>query len=419
MPATYAEALERARALKPKLRERAAEAEQLRQLPAENVTELLESGLYGLLTPRRYGGSELGSETMIDVTIELASACPAPGWVYMLWTAHMWLLALFPEEAQDEVWANPNTLASSVVNTTGEVERVDGGYRWTGRGFFSSGVDHCNWLTAAVPIKSEDAGRTDRALLAAAPARGLRDHRRLAYGRPARDGQQDDRDQRRVGPRRRALSRSTSRTARRLADWLHAHPMYGAIASANFSSAMCVPALGVARGFLEAFEARLASKAGNIDDGLTVNMARYAHATAQIDAAYTMVLDNARRLRTVPAAEVTDTQRAKCRRDGAFAAQTARKVVNSLYEEGGGSSLFEKSDLQRYWRDANAAASHHGLTWDWVAVAWTRMILGSCTGPTAQALPSRAPKGRSLVASARPVENSDRTAIPSPLRHLI
>src|SRR5215217_664287 len=153
---SYEEAIERARALKPRLRERIAETEQLRRLPAENVVDLLESGLYGLMTPRRFGGSELGSEAMIDVTIELASACASTGWVHMLWTAHMWLLALFPPAAQEEVWGNPNTLASSVVNTTGEVVPVDGGYRWTGRGFFSSGVDHCNWLTAAVPIKRPD-----------------------------------------------------------------------------------------------------------------------------------------------------------------------------------------------------------------------------------------------------------------------
>ena len=36
------------------------------------------------MTPRRFGGSELGTEAMIDVTIELASACPSTGWVHML-----------------------------------------------------------------------------------------------------------------------------------------------------------------------------------------------------------------------------------------------------------------------------------------------------------------------------------------------
>src|SRR5438045_645124 len=117
VPGSHDEAVERARALKPRLRERVLQTEQLRHLPTENVADLLENGLYGLMTPRRFGGSELGSQAMIDVTIELASACPSTGWVHMLWTAHMWLLALFSPEAQEELWSNPNTLASSGVNT--------------------------------------------------------------------------------------------------------------------------------------------------------------------------------------------------------------------------------------------------------------------------------------------------------------
>jgi alkylation response protein AidB-like acyl-CoA dehydrogenase len=79
---SYDEAIERAQTLKPILRERVAETERLRRLPAENVADLLESGLYGLMTPRRFGGSELGPETMVDVSIELASACPSSGWVH-------------------------------------------------------------------------------------------------------------------------------------------------------------------------------------------------------------------------------------------------------------------------------------------------------------------------------------------------
>src|SRR6202022_187640 len=110
VPGSYEEAIERARALQPRLRERVPETERLRRLPAENVADLLENGLYGLMTPKRFGGSELGSEAMIDVTIELASACPSTGWVHMLWTAHMWLLALFPPAAQEELWSNPNQL---------------------------------------------------------------------------------------------------------------------------------------------------------------------------------------------------------------------------------------------------------------------------------------------------------------------
>ncbi|MGH2468771.1 MAG: acyl-CoA dehydrogenase family protein, partial [Chloroflexota bacterium] len=153
---SYEDAMEQARKLIPLLQERVSETEKLRHLHSENVADILRSGLYGVMTPKRWGGSELGAQALIDASVELASACPSSGWVYMLWAAHMWLLALFPPETQEELWSNPNVLASSVVNTVGDVQPVEGGYRWTGRGFFSSGVDHCSWLTAAVPIKRGD-----------------------------------------------------------------------------------------------------------------------------------------------------------------------------------------------------------------------------------------------------------------------
>ena len=54
---------------------------------------------------------------------------------------------------------------------------------------------------------------------------------------------------------------------------------------------------------------------------------------------------------------------------------TARKAVNLLWEEAGGSSLFESTDMQRLWRDANAAAAHHGLGWDWQAITWGKIAL--------------------------------------------
>jgi 3-hydroxy-9,10-secoandrosta-1,3,5(10)-triene-9,17-dione monooxygenase len=380
--ASSAEAVARARALKPVLRERVAEAERLRHLPPATVADLLESGLYGLMTPRRFGGSELGSESMIDVSIELASACASTGWVHMLWTAHMWMLAQFPPETQAEIWRNPNMLASSVVNTTGDVVAVDGGFRWTGRGFFSSGVDHCNWLTALAQIKRDG--------VASDPP----EMRWLLL--PREDFEIVD-DWYTIGlkatgsktivvkdafiPERRSVVNQEVEDGCAPGRQLHADPMYGAVSWANFTAAMAAPALGVARGFLEAYEERLRSKSGAIDDGTTANMLRYANAAALVDAVYATTADNARRFSRVPAAQVTDNERAKCRRDMAFTAQMARKAINTLYEECGGSSLFESSDLQRLWRDANAAAAHKGLSWDWIAIGWTKTILGIPTEP--------------------------------------
>jgi 3-hydroxy-9,10-secoandrosta-1,3,5(10)-triene-9,17-dione monooxygenase len=139
---------------------------------------------------------------------------------------------------------------------------------------------------------------------------------------------------------------------------------------------MAAPAVGAARGFLEAYETRLRSKSGNIDDGLLVNMSRYAEAAGLVDSVHAVTLQDAERFARVPADRVAPNDNARCRRDQAYTAQTARKAINKLYEECGGSGLFDSSDFQRLWRDVNAAAAHRGLTWDWNAVFWTRTILG-------------------------------------------
>src|SRR5262249_15190969 len=155
------------------------------------------------------------------------------------------------------------TLASSVVNTVGDVVPVDGGYTWTGRGFFSSGVDHCNWLTAAVPIKRDG-------------VEGPPERRWLLI--PREDFEIID-DWYTVGlkgtgsktivandvfvPEYRTLSNKVIEEGVSPGGQFNSHPMYRAISSANFTAAMAAPALGAARGFLCAFEERLRSKSSN------------------------------------------------------------------------------------------------------------------------------------------------------------
>jgi alkylation response protein AidB-like acyl-CoA dehydrogenase len=388
--ASYEEAMEVARSLGPRLRGRVPEAEQLRRLPDETVADLLESGLIGVMKPRRFGGSELGAETLIDVTVELASHCASSGWVYMLWAAHMWMQALWPPAAQEEMFANPNMVASSVVSTSGAVERVAGGYRWTGRGFFSSGIDHCSWLTAAVPETDEVTGEPGRRWLLI----------------PREDFEIID-DWHTIGlrgtgsktivlndvfvPSGRTLDNRYVDEGTSPGRQINSNPMYGAITSANFTAAMAAPAIGAARGFLRAFGEKLRSKISNTDrpemkgyagGGLETTMARYAAAVAQLDAVHALTLQNAARFSRVAAAQVSSADRAKCRRDQAFTAQQSRKAANMIYEECGGSGLLESSDLQRIWRDANAAAAHRGLTWDWQADAWVREVLAPPSAAT-------------------------------------
>jgi 3-hydroxy-9,10-secoandrosta-1,3,5(10)-triene-9,17-dione monooxygenase len=382
---SHEEAMEVVEAMKPKLRQREAEAESLRYLPPDNVAELLQSGLYGVMTPKRWGGSELGSETLIDASVELASVCPSTGWVYMLWAAHMWLMALFPLKAQEEMWANPNTLASSVVNTSGDVIPVDGGYRWKGKGFFSSGVDHCNWLTALVGIERTEGEPLERSwiLLNRDQFEIIDDWHTVGLkGTGSKTIVINDA----FIPEHRYVSGKEIEAGTSPGAAIHDNKVYCAPSTANFTAAMGAPALGAARGFVRLYEERLRSKvtAENpppVADGLTANMSRFASACCQLDAFQAISHENARRYSAAPSQSVPMLQRMALMRDQAYGAQTSRRVVNTLWEEGGGSNLFDSSELQRFWRDTNAAAAHHGLTWDWQSIAWSKVALGVSTTP--------------------------------------
>ena len=66
------------------------------------------------------GGSELNYDAVLDVTAILGEACSSTGWVYSLWTAHLWMIAQFPEHIQRQVFEGGRPLVSSCVNTVGK-----------------------------------------------------------------------------------------------------------------------------------------------------------------------------------------------------------------------------------------------------------------------------------------------------------
>jgi 3-hydroxy-9,10-secoandrosta-1,3,5(10)-triene-9,17-dione monooxygenase len=136
-----------ARELVPTLARRAAQAEQNRSIPAETIADFKRAGLFRIIQPKRYGGYELDPGVLFDIQMTLAEGCMSSGWVYGVVAVHNWQLALFDPRAQEDVWAKDSSvLIASSYMPKGQVERVDGGFRFSGRWSFSSGVDHASWL---------------------------------------------------------------------------------------------------------------------------------------------------------------------------------------------------------------------------------------------------------------------------------
>src|SRR6266516_4358720 len=116
-PATRDAMLQRASELVPALKQRAAQAEQLRRIPAATVADIVSAGLLRIGNPDRFGGVGIEPDTSFEVAAELGRGCGSTAWCYSVWTTHNWAIGHWPEQAQEEYFADsPDTFSSTSFN---------------------------------------------------------------------------------------------------------------------------------------------------------------------------------------------------------------------------------------------------------------------------------------------------------------
>ncbi len=156
---TPEEIVRRAEALVPVLRERQASCEELRRLPDESSRDFVDAGFYRILQPRRFGGYEFDLPTFAKVTMALARGCPSSGWTYALVAGHAHMFsALWPEEAQVEVYGETGDFRMPGNVRFGSATKVDGGYRMTGAWDYVSGCDSATHFVLAAEVPPEKEG---------------------------------------------------------------------------------------------------------------------------------------------------------------------------------------------------------------------------------------------------------------------
>jgi 3-hydroxy-9,10-secoandrosta-1,3,5(10)-triene-9,17-dione monooxygenase len=146
--------IEAARALGPALLERKARCKTDVRVPDETVAEFDRAGFFKIMQPEQWGGYAMDPQVFYAVGLEIARFCPSSAWILGVIAVHNWQLAVFDDQAAQDVWADdPTVLISSSYAPVGKVKVVDGGFRLSGRWSFSSGSEHCKWafLGAVVP----------------------------------------------------------------------------------------------------------------------------------------------------------------------------------------------------------------------------------------------------------------------------
>ena len=203
---TADELVARARALAPKLRERAVRAERDRNIPQQSVDEFIDAGLIHTLQPKRWGGYEHDHEVAFDIAVELGkSTCGSSAWCLNYLADHACILALFPEEAQHDVWSRDKAacIATSAA-PTGKVAPAPGGYRLDGRWSWCSGLRHSQWIMIGGLVLARGRRPSRHAALSGAGVGGEAG-RHLVLRRPARQRLEH------LGARQRVRARASQR----------------------------------------------------------------------------------------------------------------------------------------------------------------------------------------------------------------
>ncbi|WP_322045406.1 acyl-CoA dehydrogenase family protein [Paraburkholderia sp. J67] len=377
--ASHDEAVAVARSMHERIRSRAGRTEAERIVPAETIAELRESGLFNVVTPKRFGGSELGFATLVEVTAEIASACGSTGWVYGVLAGHSWMLNLFPLEAQRDVMGDARTLTATVFRLGGTVTEVEGGYRLVnGDGRFCSGIDHAQWVIVGNAVQRENAPPEPRFFVVPRADIEIVDDWHTAGMRGT--GSRSIRIAEAFIPAHRSVSVKEMMSGQEPAAGSVRAPIYRMPFQNVTPFSLIGAPLGMARAAVRSFSEGLSPRLKSFDSEQmaeqSATMARLAVSVAELDAAFALVREDARRVDTAedPKA-ITALEWARVPRDWAYAAQTARKAVNGLFEAAGGTGIYNTSELQRVWRDTNSAAQHFAFTWDSAMTNYGRAAL--------------------------------------------
>src|SRR3984893_2408786 len=380
----YAAMIDRAKALIPQLRERAARTEELRRLPPETERDLHDAGLFRIVQPKRVGGSELDYVALVDCADAIGQADASVAWNFANLASHQWMLGMFDRRAQDLVW-NKNAdalIASSFIFPAGRARKVDGGYLLRGSWPFSSGVDSSDWNMLASVVSSDDEadGIRYRIFLLNKNNYRIRDTWNATGLRGTGSNDVDVKDA--YVPEEMTLAVSD----------LDGGPTPGSVANPNALYALPVFSLfpfvlsGVALGNAQACLDDYAGIArhrvstynrAKIGDFQSTQI-KIAEASAKIDAARLIMrstcieaMADARRGYVPDVAAKT-----KLRRDGAFAVNLCTEAVSLLFSASGARGLFTTGALQRQFRDAHAINSHIAFNFDAAGTNYGRVALG-------------------------------------------
>ena len=156
------------RELAPGIAARADEIEAGRRVPGDIVEALRRIGVFRMLVPRSHGGLALSVPEAVPVVEALSAIDSSVGWVTMIAVTSQTFCTPLSRATFDRLDADhPDVVVVGVGTPVGRADKINGGYRVTGRWPFASGCQNAQWIVghcvlyqAGEPMMSGDGPQT-------------------------------------------------------------------------------------------------------------------------------------------------------------------------------------------------------------------------------------------------------------------
>ncbi|TFF13581.1 flavin-dependent monooxygenase [Pseudomonas sp. BCA14] len=360
----------------------AARAEQLRQVPDENIALLKSIGLHRAFQPKAFGGLELSLPEFTECIALLAGSCASTAWAMSLLCTHSHQLALFSAKLQQEIWGeNPDATASSSIAPFGQVTEGEGGVYFSGEMGWSSGCDHSEW--AIVGCRRQNAEGSQDYCFAVLPRSDyqIRDdwHAAGMKGSGTKTLLIDNA----WVPEHRIQKAKDMMEGKSAGFGLYPDSqIFYAPYRPYFASGFSTVSLGVAERMLEVFREktrnRVRAYTGAAVGAATPALMRLAESTHQVAAARAFLektwQDHAEHsaAQRYPSRETL----AFWRTNQAYATKMCIEAVDRLFAAAGGNAWFEHNEMQRLFRDSHMTGAHAYTDYDVCAQILGRELMG-------------------------------------------
>jgi indole-3-acetate monooxygenase len=365
--ATDESLLARARALEPIIREYSNTTERERRLARPVFEAMRDSGLFRMFTPRTLGGLEADPVTVARVAEEIASFDSAAAWALQAGNTGSWWAGHLPDEGVAELFAQgPDLLMSASFSPPHRAEPVTGGYRLIGRGPLASTIHDSPWvMMTGIVYDGEQPRMTPFGPVIVGLTMRTSEVQIIdtwtSLGMRGTDSNDVAADGVFVPESRSFVVAPVYEPGPHFRG-----PLYRLPALAATDVIIAPVALAIARGAITALRELADRKTplGSMKTARHRSAVQFAvaDAEAQLRAARLLFYETLNTIWQHAVANEPPTldERADLMLAGAHAVRTSAHVADLMHRMGGSSGIYERSPLERHFRDAQTVR-HHGF----------------------------------------------------------